>query len=694
MKTHIVCLISLIQLFFQMVIPVGFGDHHDVGEFFSDIFDPEPIIESSIPLPNGLSSQDKMDSSNNGDNLVYVNQALLHELDGIYPDYYHMSDFNEMYHLLLNQEERAPIETEASSSSNMKGRNILPREEDLSMVTIENNTDRIHQKELVDPLIQSKQHLRLHEKSVAIGVTDIQPRDKHLMIDSTGNNVARITQKESIEPLVTSEQNSRSRKHCDDKHKSYSLIDENYQKKPKYQGNKELVNISQDPNDHNRHFSVQENTLSSVLQWQGKLLLAKRYEISEEIESFFKDLQESLTQKLDDTSKLEWIGNKNNLHVAIETIRTDFVMGTLGASKIVFQRHAGMSLMNSLLLDLWKYLQVYLKEELTCLPKENMTIPSERESRQTHFHIEPGKLLEHTLNLKGLPISSKIVHQKLNEWLTESSYKGSVPDSVTDYWAFLAECDVCYKQKGYEKTFYRKTDQNRNKTTDVRNIVGNDQENKTTSPGPILTTAQIVKVLKKEGSQIVTTDEFKNFFWHLHNDIRPIDKPKMEGEANLESVSKGIDIISKDMVHKAISKAQHQITPAFLGILRLMYSGIEFSSTWDVIAHNGWEFLKEYFSTWTRYFSEMDQPIVLKPPVRVTADKEWSDLKETLHYLGHKIKGQTIPQGLLWFLVDLWYDETNFPESNGKVSPGFKALQPHRQQILQMCHQLKGRIDH
>ncbi|EGG00815.1 uncharacterized protein MELLADRAFT_67540 [Melampsora larici-populina 98AG31] len=688
MISSTILLISLTQFLVLPVISVGFLDDQNTGEFFSDIFDLDPIIELDTPQPNSLLALDTIKSAKALDNLVYDDHSLLYGLGGIYPDHYHMPEFNWMNNILPNKEAGALTDKETTPPTIMQGSSILPSKDHLSTVGIVNDLDGTHQEQLIDSLEPSPPPFRAQKNSFAIEKSYISPRHRHLSNEASEKKSERMNQQEHIDHMLPSKNSLRVRKNSQKKDRSHSLINLDYQNEPKskYESRE---NMKRRKNEAKCENYIYQNILKSILQWQCNLLLAKRYKVSEKIGRFFKDLQDSLTSKdkINDAFKSDGFRTIDDLCLAIEKIRTDFVMGVLGAFKILFQRHLKLELMESLILDLWEFLQIYLQEELSVLPEENVTKLSESQSGKNNNYIEPGKALDYALHLaKDSPISERFVHQKLKEWATTTSYKDSVPLFVPDYGSFIEECDIHYKQKGDEKTIYRVKGHKIDKAKDVQDAMGKHLASKTTG---LIYTAQIVRFLKDVGSRAFRTGEVIHFFLHLQNDIKSITKTGMNAADHSKIFLDRIEVLRKDMVHKAVYTAQHELTAAFMGLLRVMYSEMQFDSTWDVIAHNGWEFLKEYFSTWSRYFSETNNPIVLAPVGRVRVSNEWSDLKATLNYFSKKRVVNTFSLGFIWFLIDLWHDETKFPESYGKGPPGFKVLPPHRRHIIQMCQKFK-----
>ncbi|KAH9822535.1 hypothetical protein DFH28DRAFT_456710 [Melampsora americana] len=720
MILHIIGLFSFTQLFIISAISAGFWDDQCAGEFFSDIIDSDQIVEISNSQ-HIHPTQEAIDSVKASEHLLYAHQDLLNGLGDIYLDYYHMPDFNELYHILSSTEKMNEIETETIPDT-MQASNILPREGPPSIFQVGNDVNRIHSKELIDSL----ESARLPQvNSGTIGMKEILPREE-------GNHVGGIPQEELIESLQPSRQLLGAGDYSDNKRKSHCLTDLELHEKPKHcfdgswfststpqfpkrQTGKPCVISNQKPphkhieikdrsqdnmgreksigiSNRKKYQYVHELIFNSVLHWQCKVLLGKRYKMSEEIGSVFIHLGESLTAKLVNHPGFGEPNIKKQLESAIEAIRTNLVMGTLGAVKIIFQKQVGMDLMNSLILDLWQYLLRYLNEELSVQPVEKIKMSPKRKTRQAHTKIEPGKLLEYVLNLaQNRPISSRIIYQKFQEWASTSNYKDVLLNMLPDYWAFVEKCDLIYKLKGDEKTVYSKQFKNRIKDKNQQNIKRSKKVKKTTQKSARLFTSDFVQVIKVEGAYVSKRNEIKNFFSNLHATINSIPKEAIYVKYNPRDFYNGIGFLSKEMVHKAIYKAQDEVTPAFMGLLRLLEPEVKVGLTLDVIYHSGWEFLKGYFSTLIRYFSETKHPIVLRPTVRSRAPEEWSDLKETLHYLSQERRNQIVCQGLIWFLVDLWYDENLNLERNGGRPLGLSVIPTHRKSMIQRFQQLKGR---
>ncbi|EGF97808.1 uncharacterized protein MELLADRAFT_114073 [Melampsora larici-populina 98AG31] len=493
MIIFIIFLISLKHLFLLPVVSIPFCEDHSLGSSFSDIFDLEPIFETITPTLNSPSSSTQKSKAplTASDNLNDFKHELTYSLDDIKP--IDMLELRKLFNVPSTQEEIYQAEQEMGLKSN--------------------------------PIIES----------------NISPTENYLLADGTETSHERLNQHQSIEPLVLSNPNVGEATGSGTKPKALSLTFSALKKKRKAtvefqenRKNKKQIQVIQDPK---YHYYVKENTFNAVLQWQCRLLLAKRYKISENIEDFFEGLKES------SRSRFKYaVGPSSVIHnlqtIAFKRLQTHFVPGVLGAFKIVFQRHVEAEWMHSLILDLWEYLQRYLNTEFSFSPKADITKLSERQKRQSHSHIKPGNLLEYTLHLsQGVPPSSKIIYQKLQEWADTTSYKCLVSGIMKDYWSFVEQSDVCYKQKGDEKTVYRKKDKkSKNLEYEQENMVTNhDKRRKDSGSGTSRT--DFIYGLEYLGQQ-------------LHYDIESMSQPGIDGESHSKINLKRSDIGNTDMVHK------------------------------------------------------------------------------------------------------------------------------------------------
>ncbi|KAH9808319.1 hypothetical protein DFH28DRAFT_997790 [Melampsora americana] len=689
MLPSMIWLIRFIYLIFLPGILTGFWDDQGTGVFFSDIIDSEPFIETSTSRLNDFSTQDTGYPEQTDENLIHFNHHIVYEMDDFYP-YYQMPDvIFEKANSLSSQESRAQTEKEIEQTNTIQESNVSPREH-LSIARLGTSLQSTNQESFVEPLLFCQQPLMGEKNSEPIQVRHISPRD-HSSIDWYGSKLNMIKEQRPFGPKILSKTPLRVPQKVGTKQKSCNSADAENQKKRKAtdqpQENIKLKQRYRVRHDQNQQYYVHESSLKSVLRWQCRILLAKRYKISEHIGNFFKELQEQFLPIPEDISY-----DISKYNTALEKIRNNLVMGSLGALKVIFQKHVGLDFMDSLIFDFWGYLQRYLKDEFSILSEKPIKQSDSRPKKQNHSHIDPGRLLEYTLNLaQGAPISSKIIHQKLQDWATKTSYKDILPRVAMDYRSLVDECDIACKHKGNEMTVYNKT---QDKATVSQKIMQKNKNlpNTSSSSSSILSTCHFFQVLKKEGSDLAINDEILSFFFHLHSDIDSICESEKDVGDVSNSHDEGTEVLSKHMVHHAIYLAQHELTPAFMGVLRLLHPIQGDDLTWHSVSHSGWTFLKNYFSTWIRYFSETDHPILLVPPGRVRLDEEWSDLTGTLNYCRIPRKVNMVSQSLIWYLVDVWYDEIYFPESNGKEFPNFTVLPPHRDYIEQMCRKMIGRI--
>ncbi|EGG01858.1 uncharacterized protein MELLADRAFT_66781 [Melampsora larici-populina 98AG31] len=634
------------QVFFLPVISAGFWDDKHTVEFYSDIIDPETTLQTSFSRPDGTSMQDTIHPQHISDDQNYFNHDISFGWDDVCSNHYHTLDFHSQDILFSIQESRAQIEKEIGlETSATQVRSISPRG-NLSIGKIGNSFGSTNTKILNEPILNFEQPLRVCQDSETMQVRSISAR-KTLPIDIIGNQLENTNQHGSLGALTPSEQPA----NIGTKHKPNNLPAASHQKKRKAndtsQDRMQLEKKLQDINYQKHHYYVHESTLSSVLQWQCRLLLAKRYNVSDKIGDFFKNLEKSY--KLMPDHSLYRLRNFSQFHISIEKLRTSLVMGSIGALKLIVQRHIGLELMNSLILDLWEYLQEFINAELMLSPRETIIMPAKNQKRQKHTRIKRGELLEYISNLaKSSPIGSKIIHQTIQDWATTTTYKDIISGIATDYGSLVEECEIFYKQKGEEMTIYYK---NKNKVTN-HHIIQDDLTNTSTRYVSILSSSQLVQVLKNIGSDVPRSDGTLTFFSHLHSAIESIPNPEMGACNNSKHVEEGAQILNKDMVHQAIHLAQNEVTPAFMGLLRLMHHdpAIDTDTTWNAVSQSGWEFLKEYFSTWIRYLPEKGHKILLTPPGKARVTQEWFDLRLTLNYLSKKRGVNMVPQGLIWYL--------------------------------------------
>ncbi|KAH9817254.1 hypothetical protein DFH28DRAFT_1106631 [Melampsora americana] len=639
MITPVICLISFIHLFTIPVLSVDFWDDLSTGVFFSDIVDVEPTFESGNPKLTSFPTQDRTIPATAGDNLDHFNQILMDSWQDSYPLQYEALEFNIKDNLLPSQPYQSQILKDATPiSSNIILHNTIPREELLS-------------------------------------------------IDEIGNDLESINQQEAITKLM-------DKRTSGIKRKSNSQTDSEYHKdfeaKDKSQENRE-INIKKFSSNYPKDgYYVVEKTLNSVLHWQSQLLLSKRYKIFEKIEIFFIQLKQSIISggmiNMD-----EFTDFHQAYSIAIDKIRTNLVFGVLGALKIIFQRHVGLELMDSLILDIWEYLQNYLNEEVLFLP-QNISKSVKGKKKQNTNSIGPGKLFEHTLQLQNnSKIPSKFIHQKLQEWSTTTKYKDLLSSIPIDYWSFVEECDVYCKKKTDEQTIYCARKQNKYKAITVQDDTGSNVDNEIKENATRLSTTRFVWALISGGKQLAAREEIYKFFSQLHSDTDSIKKPEKHVEVHCIEFYQGKDTVNKDMVHKAIQTAQFELTPAFFGLLRLMHPKMKVDLTWDDIYQSGWEFLKNYFTLWIKLQSETDHPLILSPSGRISLTEEWSNLKETINYLSSSRYGHPLGQRIVWFLIESWYDEILFPKHYNKKPSDFEVLPPHRTNIAQRCQEMKRR---
>ncbi|EGG01857.1 uncharacterized protein MELLADRAFT_110666 [Melampsora larici-populina 98AG31] len=693
MLTSKIWLIHFTQVVFIPVIFAGFWDDKHTVEFYSDIIDAEPSIETSFSKPDGLSMQDRIYPRQISYDPISFNQDIEYGWDHFCADHYHTPDFHSQDSLFPSQESRDQTEKEMElETGTTQVRSISPRE-NVSIGRMGKSFGSTNTQPLNEPIVAFEQPLMVCQDSETMQVRSISAR-KTLPIDIMRNRLENTNQDESTETLIPSERPVRVQRNIGTKHKLNHLPEARHQKKHKEndtpQENMQLEKKLQDINHQKHHHYAHEITLSSVLQWQCRILLAKRYNVSYKIARFFNNLEKSYMLMPDHS--LYRLRNFSQFHISIEKLRTSLVMGSIGALKLIVQRHIGLELMNSLILDLWEYLQQFINDELMLSPKETIIMSAEKQKRQKHNWIQPGELLEYLSNLaNSSPISSKIVHLKIQDWATTTTYKNMISGIATDYQSLVEECETFYKQKGEDKTVYYK---NKNKARN-HHILQDNLTNTSTRLIPILSSSQLVQALKKLGWDVARSKYTVTFFSYLHSVIESNPDPEKSLYNDSKDVQEGAQILNKKMVHQAIHLAQNEVTPAFMGLLRLMHHdpAIDADSTWNAVSQSGWEFLKEYFSTWIRYLSEPDHHILVIPPGKARVLDEWFDLKVTLNYLSKKRETNTVPQGLIWFLADVWYDEMNCPESNGKQSPSFRILPPHRKVIEQRCLQRMPRKD-
>ncbi|KAH9821887.1 hypothetical protein DFH28DRAFT_535631 [Melampsora americana] len=386
MMNFLVYIISFGHLLFSPVISVTFGDYQLTGGMFSDVSGQGPLLEPWTSQSNGLVPQGIKEVQEDSDHCIYINPELINDLDNIYPDHYYMLEFFESPNFPPGQESGAQPKEMSTTPTSMQV--SLPIEQPLSTQRSERNLEMTNQPGQTESLISPKRKSK-----------------------QSGTKLTSLS--------LTNSENPRKRK-----------------SRSQFHEEREIKKQIQSKHDQNYYYSVYEKIINSALQWQCRLLLSKRYKISEEIETFFNNIQKSYRSSFNnflDGSDSDII---NQVSIAIERIRTEFVMGVLGTFKILFQRNIKSELMDYLIFDLWEYLQIYLIKEFSLRPEEINPKPVKIQRNSHYTYIGSRKLFQYTLELSiNCSIHSRFIHKMLQEWADTTSFKDHVLGITSDYWA-------------------------------------------------------------------------------------------------------------------------------------------------------------------------------------------------------------------------------------------------------------------
>ncbi|EGG01427.1 uncharacterized protein MELLADRAFT_67097 [Melampsora larici-populina 98AG31] len=421
----------------------------------------------------------------------------------------------------------------------------------------------------------------------------------------------------------------------------------------------------------------------SVLKWQARLSLGKKYGLSEEIKSYFKTMKEYSISNISNQSKQTHY--KKQVEIAFEKIKTDLVFRIFGIVNVSFRGAQFSPLIPLLLEDAWNFLQSYLDQEILWVDHAKLLELTLNKTKPNQHFLKPGQLMIYTLSLsKQTNMPSSLTLKVIRDWKRLSTYKQVISRISLDPASLSVDCARLYQERGEEKKIRARnpTHSNQLDTPPVSLI-------DTNTGGQTFALRKFSSFIKRSGNQIIGAQRSQavaNFF----TDFSKMMWDSYQG--NMRPIGQSIDAptnkvgLSWAIVEGAMRAAQESITPSFIGLLGLMHPEKTSPMAWDDIYENGWEFLKSYFSTWHRYISETAHPIFFDPPKDAKDEIEWANVKETLHYLHRLSCDNAFPCRPIWYLVDLWYDSIR--SDSNTMSSNLNVLPPHREKMKIKCIQL------
>ncbi|KAH9816516.1 hypothetical protein DFH28DRAFT_1025530 [Melampsora americana] len=421
--------------------------------------------------------------------------------------------------------------------------------------------------------------------------------------------------------------------------------------------------------DHEENLRVSHPFLLEALHWQSQLAMWYTPGLSEHIGLVFdkfKDLCRFKVAKNDTESY-----NSQQLIVALEKIRTDLVMGFLGALRIVHSKHEGLVSRNLIMKDGWNFLKSHLDEQLEKLKDKVIIVQPKLIYRPTYKNADSIDILSYTLKLPDKThISSILIIYLLNTWYQTTEHWGVLPRISLTYGSFIQTCDKSFIFQGEGKSIWipRKRitstpnqlkNQDKNLEEGQNGEIESNHELRPPKRSIFLQQVQligrgIVKIKERDSS-----DKIQLFFKEFSKQIKSLSANQILAEEISEN-DHDLKIHSVNaLIDKLVLKAQRYITTPFFGILFLMQEHTINDQTSKKIYEKGWEHLKIYFQQWLTYFTENKDTTIWSCLTDTSVDtthQDWANVKQTIAYLNNINRGRHLSPWLLWYLTDTWYE--------------------------------------
>lgn len=158
--------------------------------------------------------------------------------------------------------------------------------------------------------------------------------------------------------------------------------------------------------------------------------------------------------------------------------------------------------------------------------------------------------------------------------------------------------------------------------------------------------------------------------------IHDVERFFMEVSANIDENHPGLDKKTRSMVYNACSRLEGWVIHRFLGALQVIY--VHGQETIPVTGQNtlqeevkmGWDFLKEIFGNLKRVFLGPKSDLVPIRNSRVPEDMNWSDVGQVLLYYMKVPPGARAPNHYVWYLIGRYFklfDDLEIQEGKYKL---------------------------
>ncbi|EGF99600.1 uncharacterized protein MELLADRAFT_68472 [Melampsora larici-populina 98AG31] len=429
-----------------------------------------------------------------------------------------------------------------------------------------------------------------------------------------------------------------------------------------------------------------------TLRWQFQLAMWLTPGLSETIISVMEAFKESskARQAMSQTQSYD----SQKIILAIEKIRTNLVMGFLGALRLIHSGNRDLLARKVLIEDGWIFLQHFLNDQLLKLQEEVIFLTPKTRGRIHIKHNDTFDILSHTIQLpERSPVAIEIIIELINTWYQVTEHQASLSQINLSYDSFLQKCEEAYQQQGEGKSLWRPWIRaTSNGSTHQGYSLEQGVNNEITGYDEIDSAKTFPRRIEQIGNLIIEqkytefAEKINVFFKSISKEIHKLYAHQSLEEQKSKEIPSHNIVLSNEMIDKAVLSAQKDITPSFFGIIFLMQKTIIDDKLSKMIFENGWEHLKTYFNQWLIFFIDNKNKAIWTTKESKSKGSEWASTKKTIAHLSKLVSGRCRSTHLIWYLVEVWYEAIISTVESEKHQLSTHILPPDHQLIKKRCH--------